>query len=69
MLLPDNFSCTVAVVGLGYVGLPLAIEITKNRIFLKHKPNITFIKQLAYTLQNVLKKTKNSYVHGFIIYS
>ncbi len=44
-------------------------EITKNKIFLKHKPNITFIKQLAYTLQNVLKKTKNSYVHGFVIYS
>ena len=31
--------------------------------------NESFIRNLAYTLQNVLKKTKNSYVHGYIIYS
>lgn len=44
-------------------------KISKNKLFLKHKPDIQFIKNLAYTLQNVLKKTRNSYVHGFIIYS
>lgn len=26
MQLPDNYKCTVAIIGLGYVGLPLAIE-------------------------------------------
>ena len=30
--LPDIHNCTVAVIGLGYVGLPLAIGISKNKI-------------------------------------
>ncbi len=30
--LPDIYNCTVAVIGLGYVGLPLAIGISKNKI-------------------------------------
>ena len=29
--LPEQYNCTVAIVGLGYVGLPLAIEIVKNK--------------------------------------
>ena len=29
-ILPEQYKCTVAIVGLGYVGLPLAIEIVKN---------------------------------------
>ena len=28
---PDINNCTVAVIGLGYVGLPLAIELSKNK--------------------------------------
>ena len=28
--LPELYKCNVAIVGLGYVGLPLAIEIAKN---------------------------------------
>ena len=30
-LLPDHSACTVAVIGLGYVGLPLAVEFAKPR--------------------------------------
>ena len=29
--LPSFHNCTVAVIGLGYVGLPLAVEIAKTR--------------------------------------
>ena len=43
--------------------------IAEHKLFLKFPPNESFIRNLAYTLQNVLKKTKNSYVHGYIIYS
>ena len=28
-LFPDTFNCDVAIIGLGYVGLPLAVEIAK----------------------------------------
>ena len=30
--LPNIYNCTVAIIGLGYVGLPLAIAISKNRL-------------------------------------
>ena len=30
MIFPDLYKCKVAVIGLGYVGLPLAIEIAKR---------------------------------------
>ena len=29
--LPNLYKCSVAVIGLGYVGLPLALEIAKNK--------------------------------------
>ena len=32
--LPDQYDCTVCIIGLGYVGLPLALE-----IFLKNSEN------------------------------
>ena len=28
--LPELNNCTVAIIGLGYVGLPLAVELAKN---------------------------------------
>ena len=31
MSFPHSDKCTVAVIGLGYVGLPLAIELSKNK--------------------------------------
>ena len=38
--LPDIHNCTVAVIGLGYVGLPLAIGISKNKTCkISHKKN------------------------------
>ena len=30
-MLPNQFKCTVAIIGLGYVGLPLALEISKTK--------------------------------------
>ena len=30
MIFPDLYKCKVAVIGLGYVGLPLAIELQKE---------------------------------------
>ena len=33
--LPNIFNCNVSVIGLGYVGLPLAIELSKNKKCLK----------------------------------
>ena len=44
-------------------------SISKNKIFLKFPPDQDFIRNLAYTLQNVLKKTRNSYIHGYVLYS
>ena len=43
--------------------------ISKHFIFNENKPDEDFIKEIAYSLQNVLKKSKNSYVHGFLLYS
>ncbi len=43
--------------------------ITKNSIFLDNPPDIDFIKDAAFYLQNVIKKTRNSYLHGFVLYS
>ena len=31
MKLPDTYNCKVSIIGLGYVGLPLAIEISKTK--------------------------------------
>ena len=31
MNLPDSYSCSIAVIGLGYVGMPLAVEFAKNK--------------------------------------
>ncbi len=31
MKLPDTFNCKVSIIGLGYVGLPLAVEISKTK--------------------------------------
>ena len=42
--------------------------ISSHKLFLKHKPDIAFIEKLAFTLQNVLKNTKNSYIHGYVLY-
>ena len=44
--LPDLFTCTVAVVGLGYVGPPLAIELGKV--------------QKCLCIDKTLKKRKNT---------
>ena len=44
-LLPELSSCCVSVLGLGYVGLPLAIEISKNKecLYSKQRLNRTII--------------------------
>ena len=31
LILPNSEFCTVGIIGLGYVGLPLAIEIARNK--------------------------------------
>ena len=38
--LPDLDSCKVAIIGLGYVGLPLAVEIAKTKECYTTKNNI-----------------------------
>ena len=38
--LPDLYNCTICVIGLGYVGLPLAIEFSKTKKCLKSKRDI-----------------------------
>ncbi len=38
--LPDINSCTIAVVGLGYVGLPVAIEFAKHKFSLRDKGSL-----------------------------
>lgn len=40
-----------------------------NKTYLDFPPDIEFIKQIAFDLQNVLKNKKNSYFHGFILNS
>tara|TARA_B100000886_G_scaffold127628_2_gene86050 strand:+ start:2305 stop:3192 length:888 start_codon:yes stop_codon:yes gene_type:complete len=44
-------------------------QISKHYLFSKYSPDIEFIEKTAFTLQNVIKKTKNSYIHGYILYS
>ena len=39
-LLPDINKCSIAVIGLGYVGLPLALEIAKRNFCLFTRKNI-----------------------------
>ena len=39
-MLPDLTSCNIAVIGLGYVGLPLALEFSKVKICLKTNINL-----------------------------
>ena len=39
--LPKIFDCKVAVIGLGYVGLPLTIELSKNNKCLKTNKNLS----------------------------
>ena len=70
MNLPDNLSCTIAVIGLGYVGLPLAIEISKNQRCFKTKKKITR-KVIGYDLSikriSELKATREELtVHDFM---
>ena len=37
MNLPDKYNYNIAIIGLGYVGLPLAVEFSKNKICNKSK--------------------------------
>ena len=34
LVIPDIYNCKVCIIGLGYVGLPIALEISKNDICL-----------------------------------
>lgn len=43
--------------------------ISKHDLFKKYPPDLKFIEQIAFTLQNVIKVTKNSYIHGYLLYS
>ncbi len=37
MKFPDKNKCTIAIIGIGYVGLPLAIEFAKDKVNLRNK--------------------------------
>ena len=39
-MLPDIYKCSVSVIGLGYVGLPLAVELAKNSTCLKTRKSL-----------------------------
>jgi len=47
--LPDFNKCNIAIFGLGYVGLPLAIEFARCKISVKTK-NKTRYKVFAYDI-------------------
>ena len=38
--LPDINTCTISIIGLGYVGLPLALEFSRNNINYRNKDQI-----------------------------
>ncbi len=40
MSLPDLYSCSIGVIGLGYVGLPLAVELSKKKLCNLTKKNL-----------------------------
>ena len=42
--LPQLESCTIAIIGLGYVGLPLAVEFVKREKCLKSGKNLSLIQ-------------------------
>ena len=48
---------TIAVIGLGYVGLPLAVEFGKSRPVLGFDIDVTRIAQLRVGLDNTLELT------------
>ncbi len=67
--LPNLYNCSVAVIGLGYVGLTLALEIAKNKkysiiiIALKHKEfnylKYRDIKELSFQYSIIFDITNN----------
>ena len=40
--LPDKNNCTIAVIGLGYVGLPVAIEFAKQKISFRDNKKLNY---------------------------
>ena len=38
--LPDLYNCNISVIGLGYVGLPLAVELAKSKSCLLSRKKI-----------------------------
>ena len=56
--LPNIFNCKVSVIGLGYVGLPLCIELSKNNKCLKTKKNLSR-KIIGYDLDESRIKELN----------
>ena len=43
--------------------------ISNHKLFKKYLPDLKFVEDAAFTLQNVIKETKNSYIHGYLLYS
>ena len=63
ILLPNLNECTITIIGLGYVGLPLAIEFSKSKRFdnynINHKVyGFDINKQRIEELKNNYDKTK-----------
>ena len=56
--LPNIFKCKVSIIGLGYVGLPLCIELSKNYKCLKTKKNLSR-KIIGYDLDESRIKELN----------
>ena len=51
LILPDNNNCTLAIIGLGYVGLPLAIEFSKIKVCPNSSQNINR-KVIGFDINN-----------------
>ena len=44
-------------------------ELNQNKTFLEFKSDFKFIEDIAFTLVNVIKDKKNSYIHGYLLSS
>tara|TARA_A100001388_G_scaffold277286_1_gene267824 strand:+ start:878 stop:2233 length:1356 start_codon:yes stop_codon:yes gene_type:complete len=49
MKFPDKNKCTIAIIGIGYVGLPLAVEFAKDKVNLRNKKR-NFHKVLGFDI-------------------
>ena len=64
--LPALESCNIAIIGLGYVGLPLAIEFAKNKISYSSKKILNY-KVTGFDVNKERIENLNNWINEVIV--